>query len=76
MATEDIRITQPVKIKTEESEARVAYDLMTHIAYEETQIVNKEQKCLRDRDYWLKLYLQCRRAARGEESLQDILELK
>lgn len=71
MATEDIRITQPVKIKTEESEARVAYDLMTQISYLKT-----EEGAEKSRDYYLKLYLQCRLAARGLESLQSILELK
>ena len=34
MATEDMRITQPVEIKTD-SEARVAYDLMLYIASRE-----------------------------------------
>lgn len=68
MATEDIRISQPVEIKTD-SEARVAYDLMIHIAH-------YEEKDSYDRDYWLKLYLQCRCATQGHESLQEILELK
>ena len=70
MATEDIRVTQPVEIKSE-SEARVAYDLMLYIASKEQ--ITEEQK--RSRDHWLKLYLQCRRASR-EASLSHVLELK
>lgn len=70
MATEDIRVTQPVEIKSE-SEARVAYDLMLYIAAREQ--ITEEQK--RSRDHWLKLYLQCRRASR-EASLSHVLELK
>ena len=70
MATEDMRITQPVEIKTD-SEARVAYDLMLYIANRE-QITDEQKK---SRDHWLKLYLQCRRASR-EASLQHVLELK
>ena len=70
MATEDIRVTQPVEIKTD-SEARVAYDLMIFIASREH--ATEEQR--KTRDHWLKLYLQCRRAAR-EASLQHVLELK
>ena len=70
MTTEDIRITQPVEIKTD-SEARVAYDLMIFIAAREH--ATEEQK--KTREHWLKLYLQCRRASR-ESSLQHILELK
>jgi hypothetical protein len=70
MATEDIRVTQPVEIKSE-SEARVAYDLMLYIAAREE--ITEEQN--RSRDHWLKLYLQCRRASR-EASLSHVLELK
>jgi hypothetical protein len=70
MATEDIRVTQPVEIKSD-AEARVAYDLMLFIAAREK--VTEEQK--QSRDHWLKLYLQCRRASR-EATLQHVLELK
>lgn len=70
MATENIRVTSPVEIKTD-GEARVAYDLMLYIAARES--ISDEQK--KSRDHWLKLYLQCRGAAR-EASLQHVLELK
>ena len=70
MATEDIRVTQPVEIKSD-SEARVAYDLMLFIAGREK--IDDTQKS--SRDHWLKLYLQCRRATR-EATLSHVLELK
>ena len=70
MATEDIRVTHPVEIKAD-SEARVAFDLMQFIASREQ--VAEEQK--RTREHWLKLYLQCRAAAR-EANLERVLTLK
>ena len=70
MATEDIRVTQPIEIKSD-SEARVAYDLMLFISAREK--IDDAQK--HSRDHWLKLYLQCRRASR-EATLKDVLELK
>lgn len=68
MATEDVRVTNAVEIKSE-SEARVAYDLMVYIANREE--VTEQQK--KSRDHWLTLYLQCRRATR-EASLEHVLK--
>ena len=70
MATEDIRVTSPIEIKSD-SEARVAYDLMVFISHRE-QIDDATKK---SRDYWLKLYYQCRLAA-GEAALSAILNQK
>jgi hypothetical protein len=70
MATEDVRVTQPVEIKSE-SEARVAYDLMVHIsAWEKGKDSDKNT-----REYWLTLYRHCRKAARGDV-LSAVLEAK
>lgn len=70
MTTEDRKITQPVEIKND-SDSRVAYDLMDHISRHEVN-VDAEKKT---REYWLTLYHQCRTAARGA-ALQHILERK
>ncbi|MCH7389530.1 hypothetical protein [Acinetobacter dispersus] len=66
--TDKAVLSGPVEIK-DSSEARVAYDLMLLIANKEVGFtmaqnkdVSEEQKT---RDYWLKLYSQCHRAARG-----------
>jgi hypothetical protein len=63
MATEDVRIS------ARDSEARVALDLMVFIAARE-QI---DETSKRSRDHWLKLYYQCRLAAR-EAALSSILK--
>lgn len=68
MATEDIRVTNPVEVQND-AKARVAFDLMVHISRSEKG-VSKEQAT---RDYWLTLYMQCWRAANGS-SLKHILE--
>lgn len=68
-------LSGPVEIK-DNSEARVAYDLMLLIANKEVGFtmspnknVSEEQKL---RDYWLKLYSQCHKAARGlKYTIQD-----
>ena len=62
MATEDIRITQPVEIKSDAT-ARVAFDLMDHISRRED---GKEPE-KKTRDYWLNLYSQCWKAAQGQK---------
>ena len=55
---DDVRVTSPVAIQSE-SKSRVAFDLMKWIAnYESAQDTA-------NRDYWLKLYNQCYKAADG-----------
>lgn len=68
MATEDVRVTNAVEIKSE-SEARVAYELMIFIANRE-EAADQQKK---SRDHWLTLYLQCRRATR-EAPLTHVLD--
>ena len=70
MATEDINIVRPIEIKSDAT-ARVAFDLMDHISRRE-KVGEAEAK---SRDYWLTLYFQCLKAARGD-ALKHILELK
>ena len=60
MATEDIRVTQPVEIKSDAT-ARVAFDLMDHISKRE----DGQESEKKTRDYWLNLYSQCWKAAHG-----------
>lgn len=70
MTTENVRIAQPVKIQSDAT-ARVALDLMDLISRSEDG-VNQAQGT---REYWLTLYAQCYRAARGDQ-LQHVLEKK
>ena len=70
MTTEDIRITQPVEVKSDAA-ARVAFDLMDHISRRE----KPDDTQTRSREYWLTLYLQCLKAARGD-ALKYVLEQK
>lgn len=60
-----------VKIDSRDSEARVAFELMQHIASEE---FNDKQADRVNRDYWLTLYHQCRQAVKGSASLDLILK--
>lgn len=67
MANENVSVSGPVEIKTD-SKARVALDLMKHIdRYSE---LKTEQKT---KDYWLKLYRLCYKAANGQ-SIESILK--
>lgn len=68
MTTESIRITQPVEIKSDAT-ARVAFDLMDHISRCEPSADWKKET----RAYWLTLYGQCYKAARGD-ALKYVLE--
>ena len=70
MTTGSVEITKPVDIQND-AKARVAFDLMDHIARRESG-KDAEQKT---RDYWLTLYVQCYKAASGE-ALKYALEQK
>jgi len=50
-----------------ESTARVAYDLMKHIADDEKDVT-------KDRKYWLTLYRQCRKATDGTALIHVLKE--
>lgn len=70
MADSSISVAGPVAIKSD-SNARVAYELMSLIA-------NREKAPATDvstREYWLKLYWQCYQAANGA-SLSHTLQVK
>lgn len=60
MAARDRTLAGSVQVP-DNSPARVAFDLMKHIGGLER--IDKKQK--QSRDYWLKLYVQCHRAAHG-----------
>jgi hypothetical protein len=62
---DDVRVTGPVSIQSE-SKARVAFELMQWISNQE------DGQDTANRDYWLKLYNQCYKAANGS-SLKYIL---
>ena len=70
MATEDIRVTHPIEVKSDAT-ARVAFDLMDHISRRE----KPDEAQSKSRDYWLTLYVQCLRASQGL-ALKHVLELK
>jgi hypothetical protein len=63
------KISDPVKIFSDSS-ARVAYDLMIHIAFEER--LGVANPVVHDRKFWLSLYKQCYKAADGRK-LESIL---
>jgi hypothetical protein len=65
---EATRVTGPLEIKSD-TEASVAYDLAKFIAAKEQ--ADEGQKA--SREYWLTLYLQCRRATAGL-ALKHVLE--
>jgi hypothetical protein len=62
MSSDSVRITNPVEIQND-AKARVAFDLMDLISRRENG--NDSEK--KSRDYWLKLYSQCYKAASGYE---------
>ena len=70
MATEEIRVTQPIEIKSD-SAARVAYELMLLITRKEDETADGKKT----REYWLTLYCQCHKAASGA-ALKYVLEQK
>ena len=70
MTNQDIKITRPVEVKSDAA-ARVAFDLMDHIFRHE----KSDDAQTKSRDYWLTLYSQCLKAARGD-ALKYVLEPK
>lgn len=60
MSKDEIIVKEAIEIK-DNSEARVAYDLMMLIADKEFATVAERSKQQHDRIYWLRLYDQCRR---------------
>jgi hypothetical protein len=68
MTTQTTKITDPIDISYTDSEARVALELAQIIAQEEPSVNQK------NREYWLKLYYQCRQATSSKWSLEDILK--
>jgi len=62
------------------SEARVAFDLMVFIGEreeiegdEKPQYTKGLSRTKKSREYWLSLYLQCRKAVRGTSTLDQVL---
>ena len=70
MPSDSVQITKPVEVQNDAKE-RVAFDLMSHIANNESSKTS-EQKT---RAYWLTLYRQCYKATDGD-LLQYVLEAK
>jgi hypothetical protein len=68
MSTEKTELTGPVSI-TPDSEARVALELAQIIAFNETSVETK------DREYWLNLYHQCRRATSSNRVYYNLDEI-
>jgi len=68
MSSDSVQITKPVEIQND-AKARVAFDLMEHIARRED---NRDSE-KKGRDYWLTLYGQCYKAASGQ-ALQYVLQ--
>lgn len=68
--TDKVVLNGPLELKNN-SEARVAYELMVLIANKEVGFTMAQNKNVADeqksRDYWLKLYSQCHSVARGNE---------
>lgn len=69
MANDTVSINNPVKVVSD-SPQRVAYDLMQLISSREEK--NDEEK--QTRAYWLTLFHQCMKAAKGHSSLESILQ--
>jgi hypothetical protein len=68
MADSSVSVSGPVQVKSD-SNARVAYDLMSHISGWEDAPRDERKK----REYWLTLYWQCYQAASGR-SLSTVLQ--
>lgn len=70
LMTDKVVLNGPLELKNN-SEARVAYELMVLIANKEVGFTMAQNKNVADeqksRDYWLKLYSQCHSVARGNE---------
>lgn len=66
MADSSVNVSNPVRIESD-NKARVAFDLMEKIA----RFENRNDTG--DRDYWLKLYVQCN-AAVHDYSIDSILK--
>lgn len=68
--TDKVVFNGPLELK-DNSQARVAYDLMVLIANKEIGHVMSQNKDFADqqksRDYWLKLYSECHNVAKGYE---------
>lgn len=60
MADTSTTVSGDIRV-SDNSFERVAFELMQHIANWEDSEKNDKSS----RDYWLKLYMQCRRAAHG-----------
>ncbi len=60
MATETVKVDGPVKLASTDREA-IAFEMMKYIGMNEPS--DKHQKDTRD--YWLKLYHQCRESTLG-----------
>jgi hypothetical protein len=71
LMAESVSITGPVKVASS-SEASTALELMNHISSWESASDEERKK----REYWFKLYYQCRQVTRGNVSLQAILDVK
>lgn len=67
MANETVSVSGPIEIK-HDSTARVAFDLMRQIDQH-----NAPQPSQKPKEYWLKLYRQCWKAANGV-SLESTLK--
>ena len=67
MANESVSVSGPIDVITD-SKQRVAFDLMKQIDYYSP--LKSEQK---SKEYWLKLYRQCYKAASGS-ALESILK--
>jgi len=67
MSNETLSVSGPVSVVSD-AKQRVAFDLMKHIGIE---CYKTDQEAQKTKDYWLKLYRQCYKAANGG-SLESI----
>ena len=62
----DLKVSGPIEVKIKNSSVeRVAFDLMTTIAFAED---GSQKQLSRPRDYYLELYYQCLTTVRGRDS--------
>jgi hypothetical protein len=69
MANETVSVSGPISVKSD-AKQRVAFDLMYHIG---SQCYDSDKAAQKSKEYWLKLYRQCWKAANGN-ALESILK--
>ncbi|MCE6007607.1 hypothetical protein [Acinetobacter soli] len=72
--TDKVVLNGPLELK-DNSQARVAYDLMLLISNKEIGFTMAQDKAVaeeqKSRDYWLKLYTECHNVTRGYQYISQ-----